>query len=114
MIIQQLAINHPDRLVTATIMSSTPDPKAIGAAATGGGVTHGHLPGPTSVVLELIELLANVDWRDPAAAVEAWVTEDRMLYGTIHSTMLKVVSSPCSRSAGRPTSSATASTIPLP
>jgi pimeloyl-ACP methyl ester carboxylesterase len=25
---------------------------------------------------------ANVDWHDPAAAVEAWVTEDRMLYGT--------------------------------
>jgi pimeloyl-ACP methyl ester carboxylesterase len=72
MIIQQLAINRPDRLVTATNMSSTPDPKAIGAAATGGGVSHGHLPGPTPVVLELIELLANVDWHDPAAAVEAW------------------------------------------
>jgi hypothetical protein len=36
MITQQLASNHPDRLLTATIMSSTPDPKAIGAAATGG------------------------------------------------------------------------------
>jgi pimeloyl-ACP methyl ester carboxylesterase len=82
MIIQQLAINHPDRLLTATIMSSTPDPKAIGAAATGGGVTHTSLPGPTSVVIELIKILANVDWHDPAAAVEAWVTEDRMLYGT--------------------------------
>jgi pimeloyl-ACP methyl ester carboxylesterase len=34
------------------------------------------------VVTELIELLANVDWHDSAAAVEAWVTEDRMLYGT--------------------------------
>jgi len=82
MIIQQLAINNPDRLLTATIMSSTPDPKAIGAAATGGGVTHSPLPGPTSVVIELIDLLANVDWHDPAAAVEAWVAEDRMLYGT--------------------------------
>lgn len=79
---QQLAINHPDRLLTATIMSSTPDPKAIGAAATGGGVTHSPLPGPTPVVIALIKLLANVDWHDPAAAVDAWVTEDRMLYGT--------------------------------
>jgi hypothetical protein len=37
MITQQLAVNHPDRLLTATIMSSTHDPKVIGAAATGGG-----------------------------------------------------------------------------
>jgi hypothetical protein len=34
------------------------------------------------VVIELIKILANVDWHDPAAAVEAGVTEDRMLYGT--------------------------------
>jgi pimeloyl-ACP methyl ester carboxylesterase len=113
MIIQQLAINHPDRLLTATIMSSTPDPKAIGAAATGGGVTHTSLPGPTSVVIELIKILANIDWHDPAAAVEAWVTEDRMLMAPIRSTRPQVVSSPSSRSAGRTTSSATASTIPL-
>ena len=51
-------------------MSSTPGPQAIGAVATGGGVTHGPLPGTTSVVIELIEGL-----QDPAAAVEAWVTE---------------------------------------
>jgi pimeloyl-ACP methyl ester carboxylesterase len=56
MIIQQLAINHPERLLTATIMSSTPDPKAIGAAATGGGVTQGPLPGPTPGVIALIAL----------------------------------------------------------
>jgi hypothetical protein len=42
---QQLPINHLDHLLTATIMSSTPDPKAIGAVATG-GVTHSPLPGP--------------------------------------------------------------------
>jgi pimeloyl-ACP methyl ester carboxylesterase len=34
------------------------------------------------VVIELIKILANADWHDPAAAVDAWVTEDRMLYGT--------------------------------
>jgi hypothetical protein len=58
-------------------MSSIPDPKAIVAVATGGGVTHSPLPRPTSVVIELIENL-----QDPTAAVEAWVTEDRMLNGT--------------------------------
>jgi hypothetical protein len=47
------------------------------AVATGGGVTHSPLPRPTSVVIELIGNL-----QDPTAAVEAWVTEDRMLNGT--------------------------------
>jgi pimeloyl-ACP methyl ester carboxylesterase len=82
MITQQLAINHADRILKAIIMSSTPDPKAIGAAATGGGPTHSPLPQPMPVVIKLIELLANVNWQDPDAAVEAWVIEDRMLYGT--------------------------------
>ena len=64
--------------------------------------------------MELIELLANVDWQDPAAAVAAWVTEDRMLYGTypFDEAWSREIAVQQVRRA--PTSSATASTIPSP
>jgi pimeloyl-ACP methyl ester carboxylesterase len=81
LITEQLAINHPDRLSPqpsrARHRTRRPSaPRRLPAAS-----RIAHCRGPTSVVIELIELLANADWQDPGAAVEAWVIEDRMLYG---------------------------------
>jgi pimeloyl-ACP methyl ester carboxylesterase len=46
MITQQLAINHSDRLLTATIMSSTPDPKATGPRRPAAASHKAHCRGP--------------------------------------------------------------------
>jgi pimeloyl-ACP methyl ester carboxylesterase len=66
------------------------------------------------VVIELIELLANVDWQDPGAR-RSRLGSSRVAcsMASTPSTRPEAVRSPC-RSAGPPTSSATGSTIPSP
>jgi pimeloyl-ACP methyl ester carboxylesterase len=92
MISQQLPINHLDHLHTGTIMSSTPE----GNRGRRDSWRY-TLPtaGPTSVVMELIEGLSG-----PGRGIEAWVTEDRMLYGTYTFDEAEAVRSQRSSSAG--------------
>jgi pimeloyl-ACP methyl ester carboxylesterase len=81
MIVQNVAIHHPDRVRSAFLFGSTPDGRAIATAAIGADGGHGTLPGPPQQVLELFAFLASVDWTDHAQAIAAWVREDEVLVG---------------------------------
>ena len=79
---QLMALRHPDRLASATLVCSTPAVPGAAHASAGTGWTDSDLPGPRPVVLDLIQDLAGVDWSDPVACVEASVVETRALAGT--------------------------------
>jgi pimeloyl-ACP methyl ester carboxylesterase len=77
MIVQHLAIYHSDRVLSALISSSSPDPFSI---ARGDEEDALSLPWPKA--LEMIEFLAGVDWTDYVAAIDAWVFEELLLLGS--------------------------------
>lgn len=84
MIVQLVAIHHPQRVLSITPIMSTPEvPEAAHAVAgTTGEATADRLSMPTADIFELIRFLAAVDWSDEAAAAEAWVIEARALAGS--------------------------------
>ena len=81
MIAQQVALRHPDRVLTITPMISTPDPSAI-TDALEGATSGGALPGPTDEVMAAITGRAELDWSDPEAVVDDAVGLFRILAGT--------------------------------
>jgi pimeloyl-ACP methyl ester carboxylesterase len=80
-IAQHLAIWHGARVLSAFIFASSPDPSAIAAAATGLSRDRKSLSPPAQKVMELIQLLASVNWNNETEAIDAWVREDLMLLG---------------------------------
>jgi pimeloyl-ACP methyl ester carboxylesterase len=83
LIVQHLALDHRARIITGIPMCTSPDPAAI-AAASQGSHEDGLLPPPTAEMMKIIERVAATDWTDPAASVEAWVAEDRIINGSVH------------------------------
>jgi pimeloyl-ACP methyl ester carboxylesterase len=81
MIAQQVALRHPDRVVTIAPMISTPDPSAI-TDALAGVTSDAALPGPTDKVIAAITGRAELDWSDKAAVVDDAVALFRVLTGT--------------------------------
>lgn len=81
MIAQLLAIRHPSRVTSLTIVNSTPDPCAIGAVG-GEAEDDRALPLPWQKTLDLIGLLACVDWNDRRQAMFAWALEETVLLGS--------------------------------
>lgn len=81
MIAQHLAILHAARVASLTIFGSTPDPSAIGAAL-GVSADDRALPLPWQKTLDLMQLLACVDWSDRRQAAFAWVLEETVLLGS--------------------------------
>jgi pimeloyl-ACP methyl ester carboxylesterase len=77
-----MALRHPDRMASLTLMCSTPTVPGAAHASAGLGGAASDLPGPGPAVMELIHYLGGVDWSDPAACVEASVVETRALSGT--------------------------------
>jgi pimeloyl-ACP methyl ester carboxylesterase len=82
MVAQLIALRHPERLATMTLICSTPTIPGAAHASAGTDQTASDLPGPHPAVLDLIAQLASVDWSDPAACVEASVVETRVLADT--------------------------------
>ena len=81
MIAQQVALRHPDRVITITPMISTPDPSAIMASLAGEAAADA-LPGPTDAVVAAISGRAQLDWSDDAAVVDDAVALFRVLTGS--------------------------------
>jgi pimeloyl-ACP methyl ester carboxylesterase len=79
MIAQQVALRHPDRVLTITPIMSTPDPSAVTAAMSGDGAD---LPGPTDEVLAVLGGRAQLDWSDQAAVVDEVVKAFRTMAGS--------------------------------
>lgn len=83
MIVQLVAIHHPERVLSIIPIISTPHvPEAAHAVAGARGDQADDLPMSTPGVFELIRYLKTVDWTDEAAAAEAWVVEARALAGS--------------------------------
>ncbi|HVQ35568.1 MAG TPA: alpha/beta hydrolase [Candidatus Bathyarchaeia archaeon] len=84
MIGQLVAIRYPKRVRTLTLLISTPTvpdaAKAVESAAATPTVSD--LPAPSAALIEKVKALASVDWRDPHAAVEAFVAEAHAMAGT--------------------------------
>lgn len=70
MLCQLLALEHPSRVASLTLAATTPGSPEHETA---------DLPGPDASVLGA---LGEVDWSDPAAAVDAIVEEERLCAGT--------------------------------
>jgi pimeloyl-ACP methyl ester carboxylesterase len=82
MIVQLVAIHHPERVLSIIPIISTPGiPEAAHVVAGTTGDSNS-LPLPTPGVFELIRYLKTVDWNDETAAAEAWVAEARALAGS--------------------------------
>ncbi len=81
MILQEVALRHPDRARTLTLIMSTPDPSTIGAAMTG-TLGPDALPGPAEVVMALLRAPRAVDWSDTEAVVDNTLATRRTLVGT--------------------------------
>ena len=82
MIAQHLALFHAARVRSAFIAASSPDPSAIGAAATGIGAAGDVLPPPGPAAMDLMSILAKVNWSNEAEAIEGWVREEVALIGS--------------------------------
>jgi len=84
MIAQLVAIHHGARVLSVTLIMSTPvvpEAARVVAGAHGESATDS-LPLPTPAVFELIRFLASVDWSDETAAADAWVEEAKVLAGS--------------------------------
>jgi pimeloyl-ACP methyl ester carboxylesterase len=81
MILQELALRHPDRARTLTLIMTTPDPSTIGAAVAG-TLAPDALPGPAPVVMALIKTPPSVDWSDADSVIENTLATRRTLVGT--------------------------------
>jgi pimeloyl-ACP methyl ester carboxylesterase len=84
MIAQLVAIRHPSRVLTLTLCISTPEvPDAAHAVkGTEGSGTGSDLPPPSSALLDEVRVLANVDWSDRTAAMDAFVMEAHAMAGS--------------------------------
>jgi pimeloyl-ACP methyl ester carboxylesterase len=85
MICQQLALRHPDRMLSITPWGSTPDPNAF-VGAMRGEVTPDSLPIPGDDVLAMVGRLRDVDWTDEASSVEALIDEIVVIAAGLHPT----------------------------
>ena len=83
MITQQIALRHPERVLTITPIMSTPDPSGV-AMAVAGGESASPLPMPTEAVMALAVTGATLDWADEAAVIERNVQAGRVLAGSRH------------------------------
>lgn len=81
MVAQHLAMLHPSRVASLVLACTTPDPSAVGAAV-GVGEDGRALPMPWQKTLDLIGLLACVDWSDRRQAEFAWALEETVLLGS--------------------------------
>ena len=84
MIGQLMAIRYPSRILTLTLCISAPEvPDAAHAVKrTEGSRTGSDLPSPSASLLDEVRALANVDWSDRAAAVDAFVMEAHAMAGS--------------------------------
>jgi pimeloyl-ACP methyl ester carboxylesterase len=80
MVVQHLTLDHSNRLLSAIIQSSSPEPNGIMGAATG-QIESWVLPPPLPSIIDLTKMLTTVDWHDPVQAVGAWVTESSAMCG---------------------------------
>lgn len=83
MITQQIALRHPERVITITPIMSTPDPSGVAVAAAGGEATS-PLPMPSERVMTMAMAGMTLDWTDEAAVLENGVAMTRVLTGTRH------------------------------
>jgi len=83
MIAQLVAIRHPARVRTLTLCSSSPEVPAAAHAVKGteGSGTGSELPPPAASLLDEVRALANVDWSDRTAALDAFVIEAHAMAG---------------------------------
>jgi pimeloyl-ACP methyl ester carboxylesterase len=81
MILQQVALRHPQRARTITLIMSTPDPTTI-PAAVAGTLSPNDLPGPAEPVMALLRSPRPVDWSDPDAVVDNILATRRALVGS--------------------------------
>lgn len=83
MITQQVALRHPERVITITPIMSTPDPSGVAVAASGGESTS-PLPLPTEKVMTAAMAGMTLDWTDEDAVLSNGVALTRVLAGTRH------------------------------
>jgi len=84
MIAQHVALDHPGRARTITVIMSTPDPSPIMAAMAGLDPEEGALPPPTPEVVAAAATSLNVDPDDAEAVLENRVAMFRTLAGSAY------------------------------
>ena len=83
MITQQIALRHPERVITITPIMSTPDPSGVAAAA-GGGEATSPLPMPSEAFMAKAMSSLTLDWSDEDAVVQNGVNMWEALAGSAH------------------------------
>ena len=83
MITQQVALRHPDRVLTITPIMSSPDASGIAAAASGGEAAS-PLPMPSPEFMAKLLEAQLIDWNDEAAVVDSSVRGWEALAGSAH------------------------------
>lgn len=81
MITQQIALRHPDRVLTITPIMTSPDTSVVTAMS--GGETSG-LPGPEDKVLQAMVAGLTIDSTDEDAVIDAAVATNEILAGSKH------------------------------
>jgi pimeloyl-ACP methyl ester carboxylesterase len=79
---QLMAIRYPQRVASLVLQASTPEVPRAAHASAGTAGAELQLPPPTAAVQDLIQYLADVDWSDRAARVQASVREAHVVAGT--------------------------------
>lgn len=84
MITQQIALRHPERVITITPIMSTPDPSGVvpGGAATLDAASA--LPPPSEAVMAKALAGATLDWTDEDAIIQSGVDMWEALAGSRH------------------------------
>ena len=83
MITQQVALRHPDRVLTLTPIMTTPDPSGIAVAVAGGDSTS-TLPPPSEEFMTKMMAGLMIDSTDEDAVVENGVRTWELLAGSAH------------------------------
>jgi pimeloyl-ACP methyl ester carboxylesterase len=83
MITQQIALRHPDRVVTITPIMSTPDPSGVAAAAAGESAAS-PLPMPSEEFMAKAMAALTLDWDDEDAVLQNGINMIEALTGTAH------------------------------
>ena len=84
MITQQIALRHPDRVLTITPIMTTPDPSGVASAAAGGDGAGSPLPLPSEEFMTKVMAGLTLDWTDEEAVIANGIAMNEALTGSRH------------------------------